>query len=148
MNLEKLQTALDQLIESEVGAELLFNAQEEVGAIAVMVVVPELSDVHYVLLKPSSELPYEPIRSFTLYDFMIEKAKKRVILRSDSGTIYVVRPIQSDEARNMFTFHSLDEQLYKEIKDSLTPQPTWAELHVNDEHKTGKEALEASDESI
>lgn len=107
---DDIQKLIDQYVDSESGAELTINAKVDLGAIADMVIDPQKKVVAYQLLAPLDVMAYDRVRAFELKDHLLQKDKDRLVLRSTDGTIYVIRPSQTNESVSTHAFHPLSDE--------------------------------------
>lgn len=114
-----LQQLIDQFVFSEAGAELLHNVHDEVGALADMFVDSEQKQVAYQLLASQAVMGYDRVRGFELKDFVFQKDKKRLVLRSTGGIIYIIRLAQTPDAIHSIAFNPLSDEERDVIRGTL-----------------------------
>jgi hypothetical protein len=118
--MQDLQKAIDQYIYSETGAELVHNAKTVLGALADFVYDPHENAVAYQFLSPTETMAYDDIHGFHVQDFLVQKKEDRVVIRDTDGEIYIIRPAETQNSINAFSFHPLSENDKELIRGILT----------------------------
>lgn len=114
-----LQQLIDQFVQSESGAELLYNVNHELGAVADMFVSAGQKSIAYQLLMPPDAMGFDRIRAFDLQDFLLQKDKQRLVLRSTGGVIYILRLAKSPDAIHTVAFNPLSNEEKDVIRGTL-----------------------------
>lgn len=106
-NLEKL---LDKFVGLESGIELTHDLNRVSGVIADIVYNPHNKMIAYQFLAAPRVMANDRIHVFTVHDFLYQKDKGRLVIRSDSGKIYVIRPVEGGEASSVVAYHPLSSE--------------------------------------
>lgn len=114
-----LQQLIDQFVYSESGAEILHNVHDELGAVADMFVDSQQKQVAYQLLASPAVMSYDRIRGFELKDFVFQKDKKRLVMRSTGNIIYILRLAQTPDATHTVAFNPLSNDDRDLIRGTL-----------------------------
>lgn len=117
--MKNLQPLIDELLNSESGAELIADGDEELGAVADMVYSKETNQVAYKLLGPWAAMVFDRTFVFPLKDSTVQKDKNRLVMRSTGGNIYVLQPTQTDSATSTSAHFELNEEQKKQLREGL-----------------------------
>lgn len=120
---ERLQEIIDAYVLSEVGAEIVRDFNVEYGPIAGMYFDPIEGVVRYELVTKPQD--YVPEKRFRLYDYIEQKNKNRLVIRATDGTLYIIRPIESEYALRLDASYGPDEETKRKIRLSLMPSPDY-----------------------
>lgn len=120
-NGKKIQSELDKLVHSDLGAELIIDLESVAGAIADAYYSPEKNVVAIKLLQSPEEMPYDRELSFKVQDSLAkkEKGQTRFVLRSTALHIYTIQPIEDHHAKAMFAAYELSPEDKQQLRHML-----------------------------
>jgi hypothetical protein len=116
-----LQKAIDEIVQSEAGAEIILNAKTVIGALADFLYDPHQKAAVYQLVAPPDVMAYDNVHGFHVHDFLVQKGKDkaRIVLRDTDGQIYIIKAAQSQSAVNDLNLYPLSSDDKEQLRLTL-----------------------------